>query len=120
MIGDVTFFNKSTGEQITTTTRNIETTMMVRHIRDIGINSDSVSIAFGCGVLCADMGRTISHIKSLEELRSEYDKQVVQNILEVYSDLLKIEFTEESFKEYITQIGESFYDDENIITLNMV
>lgn len=120
MIGDVTFFNKSTGEQLTTTTKNIETTMMINHIREFGINSQNPSTAFRCGVLCADMGRTISHIKSLEEFRTDYDKQVINNILDVYSDLLNIEFTEESFKEYITQIGETFYDDENIITLNMV
>lgn len=119
MIGDVIFFNKSTGEQITTNTLKIETTMMIQHIRDFGINSQSPSTAFRCGVLCADMGKTISHIKSLDELRTNYDKQVVQNILDVYSGLLDIEFTENSFKDYITQVGESFYDDENVIVLNM-
>lgn len=119
MIGDVIFFNKSTGEQIRTTTTKIEVVTMVNYMRKFGIESNDCLTAFRCGAICADMGRAISHLKTIPELRTVYDYQVIENLVSLYSELLGREFTEESLKEFVAQVGETFYDDDNVIVLNM-
>lgn len=71
-------------------------------------------MAFKCGVIAADAGKLISTVYSLESQLSHYDKKYLRTSLEILSEILDIEVTEDTLRTLIEECVEKFLNEEYI------
>lgn len=119
-MNDITLFDKRSGQKIETSYFKIKTTQMCLFLKNLAEDERvERSISYKCGVVSMMVTEILISLNTPIEMRDKNVNDLINTAIEVYSEILGDNITENKLLELFDDLGNDFFDDENIIVMTM-